>query len=51
MTLTKSNRMVQKYGIGGVRFEGDASDFDNGTLYPEYSCYTYQGKAMPSGVR
>lgn len=43
--------MAQKFGIEGVRFEGTPADFDNGTLYPQYQCFTYKDNFMPSGVR
>lgn len=43
--------MAQKFGIEGVRFEGKATEFDNGTLYPEYACFSYKENPMPSGVR
>ncbi|XP_026289526.1 protein croquemort isoform X2 [Frankliniella occidentalis] len=51
VSLSRSEELVQKYGIEGVKFQGDAREFDNGTLHPEYKCYSYEGKTMPSGVR
>lgn len=51
VSLSKSQELVQKYGIEGVQFLGDKKEFDNGTLYPEFKCFTYDGKVLPSGVR
>ena len=50
-TVSRSDELAEKYGIKGVKFRGDGSEFDNGTLYPEVKCFSPEDNVMPSGVR